>query len=90
MGRCVCVGGGHCANADGPLSFSVLMGLDGSGNITLAEGLEDVDVNFKRRRRDGQLVSSWWFQTACGTTRQGIRATGVEKWEARGRRVGRR
>ena len=31
--------------------FEVLMGLEGSGNITLAEGLEDVDVNFRRRRR---------------------------------------
>ena len=31
--------------------FEVLMGLEGSGNITLAEGLEAVDVNFRRRRR---------------------------------------
>ena len=44
------------AKAEGDLDrqvarFSVLMGLEGDGIITLAEGLVDVDVNFKRARR---------------------------------------
>jgi hypothetical protein len=31
--------------------FELSMGLEGSGSITLAEGLEDVEVSFKRRQR---------------------------------------
>ena len=33
--------------------FAVLMGIEGDGNITLASGLEDVDVEFRRRRKSG-------------------------------------
>ena len=31
--------------------FAMIMGIEGDGNITLASGLEDVDVDFNRRRR---------------------------------------
>ena len=31
--------------------FAVYMGVEGDGNITLAPGLEDVDVSFRRRRK---------------------------------------
>lgn len=31
--------------------FQMLMGVEGDGHITLAPGLEDVDVTFRRRRR---------------------------------------
>ena len=45
--------------------FSVLMGLEGDGIITLAEGLVDVDVNFKRSRR-----TQWRARTEGGSRRK--------------------
>ena len=36
--------------------FQAMMGLEGEGNLTLAEGLEDVDVRFSRRRRANWTV----------------------------------
>ena len=58
------------AKAEGDLDrqvarFSVLMGLEGDGIITLAEGLVDVDVNFKRARR-----VQWRARTDGGNRRK--------------------
>ena len=45
--------------------FSILMGLEGDGVITLAEGLVDVDVSLKRTRR-----TQWRARSEGGSRRK--------------------
>ena len=49
--------------------FELSMGLEGSGSITLAEGLEDVEVSFKRRQRSN------WTRPGRRTRQSGTRHT---------------
>ena len=72
------------AKAEGDLDrqvarFSVLMGLEGDGIITLADGLVDVDVNFKRVRR-----TQWRAKTDGGNRRKRSTQTGNNDNHSRG------